>query len=463
MDRFDVVVLGGGSAGENVARGLAQAGKTVALIEEERVGGACPFEACVPSKALLRAGEARSTAARAHLLGAASAPLTLDDANAAFAAAVRRRDTLANHHNDADGARMLREANVTLLRARGRIAAPGSVEAGGRTIGYGDLVICTGSRPAAPPIPGLDGVPLWSSDEALLSHERPESLIVLGGGPVGCELAQAYARFGVRVTLLEEAETLLPREAAFAGELLAEALRGDGVDVRTGVRAERARSDGSLALLTLSDGSEPRAARVLAATGRAPATEAIGLELLGIEAGKQGLATDEQCRVRGQQRIWAAGDVTGIAPYTHTAEYQARIIVANLLGGSEVADYRAIPRCVYTDPAVAAVGPSEQQAREQGIGAVSARASLDDVPRTEIEGAGGGALELVADRATRLLIGATAVGPHADAWLGEALLAVQARLTVDTLAAVVHAFPTFNQVYEVAAQALAQRLSDGAR
>jgi pyruvate/2-oxoglutarate dehydrogenase complex dihydrolipoamide dehydrogenase (E3) component len=458
MDGFDVVVIGGGSAGENIARGLAQAGKRVALIEEERVGGACPFEACVPSKALLRAAEARSMAARAHELGGSAASLTLDQPIAAFAAAVRRRDALANHHNDADGARMLAEANVTLLRARGRIAGVGRVEVGDQLIAYGDLVICTGSRPAVPSIPGLDGVPLWTSDEALLSHERPASLIVLGGGPVGCELAQVYARFGVQVTLLEEASTLVPREAPFAGDLLAEALRHDGIAVRTGQRAERAQQNGATATLTLSDGSSVRAARVLAATGRAPATDAIGLAALGIEAGREGLATDGQCRVRGQAHVWAAGDVTGIAPYTHTAEYQARIIVANLLGGIATADYRAIPRCVYTEPAVAAVGLTEQQAGEQGIDAVSARASLNDVPRTEIEGEGGGGLELVVEHATRQLIGATAVGPHADSWLGEALLAVQARLSVDLLASVVRAFPTFNQVYDVATQRLLERL-----
>ncbi len=458
MEQFDVAVLGAGGAGENIARPLAQAGKRVVLIEEGRIGGTCPFVACVPSKVMLRSAEVRLLLRRAHELGASAAPVELGDGRAAYAAAVQRRRRLVPN-NDADGERMLAEAGVTLLRGRGTIVRPGVLAVGVREIAWRDLVISTGSAPIVPPVSGLGAVPVWTSDEALTSDKLPASLAILGGGPVGCELAQIFAAFGTAVSIVEVAPRLLPSEEPAIGDLLGTVLTGDGVCLRLGAELKSAQHTDAGARLTLADGAPIETERVLIATGRKPRVEEIGLEALGIRPGKQGIAIDQHCRVLGQAHVWAAGDAAGIDPFTHTAEYQANVITANLLGGSDAADYRAIPRMVYTSPPVAAVGLTRAEAEQRGLRVVSAGADLADTPRAETAGTELGRLELLADVERGVLIGAAAIGEQADSWLGEALLAIQAETPLDRLVRVVHAFPTYNQIYDQAVPQLLQQVS----
>jgi dihydrolipoamide dehydrogenase len=459
MEHFDVVVLGAGSAGEWFVPGLP--GRRVAVVEEARVGGECPYVACVPSKALLRAAHVRRLAGAAHRYGAASAPLALDDPRAAFAAAVARRELVAEYRDDAGSAARIVDAGGTLFRGRGRIAGPGQLEVAGpegrQVLAWDQLVIGTGSRAAVPPIPGLETIPTWTSDEALSSEELPGRLAVVGGGAVGCELAQVYAAFGAGVTLIEAADRLLPAEEPFAGAALTVALAAEGIDVRAGTTVTAARASGEAnALLELSDGTTLSVDRVLLATGRRPAVEDIGLETLGIEV-RPGvpLAVDEHCRVVGLDNVWAAGDVTGVAPFTHTANYQARVVLANLLGRDVTADYRAIPRAVYTDPAVAAVGLTAAQAEERGLEVGVATMAIGETGRAWTEGVEDGELRLVADLRAGVLVGAAAIGPAVDEWIGEAALAIRAGVPLAVLADLVHPFPTFAEAYEPPLRTLA--------
>jgi pyruvate/2-oxoglutarate dehydrogenase complex dihydrolipoamide dehydrogenase (E3) component len=460
MRSFDVVVLGAGSAGEWIAGDLADAGRSVVLVEAHWVGGECPFVACMPSKALLRAASVRHLVRRAADVGACSVAPTLDDDGAGFAAAIARRDRISGRGDDSDRAASLEARGVTLVRGRGVVSSAGVVVVDGREYGYRDLVVATGSSARWPSIEGLDTVPTWTSDQALLAAERPASLVVLGGGPVGCELSQVYARFGVRVTLVDDADRLVPREEPSVTALLAEVLRADGIDIRLGATVVKAEPAGGLARLTLDDGSVVEADRVLVAVGRQPTVGDIGLDRLGIEPGDDGLDVEADCRVRDHDHVWAAGDVTGIAPFTHTANYQARIVVSNLLGRPARADYRAIPRAVYTDPPVASVGMDEEEASASGIDAVTATMDVAQTARAAADGREHdlGRLVLTADRGRGVLIGAAAIGPHADEWMAEATLAVRAEVPVTLLADVVHAFPTFSEAFEPPLRELAAQM-----
>ena len=458
MRTFDVLVLGAGSAGEWVAGGLADAGRSVALVESARVGGECPYIACMPSKAMLRSAQVRHLLRRSARLGAVSQSPPVDDDAAAFAAAAERRDKISAHGDDFEAAKGIQARGVTLIRGRGAVARPGVVEVAGNECGYVDLVIATGSHAVWPPIDGLDLVPTWTSDQALTASVRPATLAILGGGPVGCELAQVYARFGVEVTLIDAAERLIAAEEPRISELLADVLCSDGVDVRVGLEVTLAEATDGGAHLLLVDGSTVEAERVLVAVGRAPNVDDIGLEALDIDLGDSGIDVDADCRVTGHEHVWAAGDVTGIAPFTHTANYQARVVTENLLGGSARADYRAIPRCVYTDPAVASVGLTPDQAGEKGIDVVTATFDVGQTARSAADGDTTGRLALTADRLRGVLVGAAAIGPHADEWIGEATVAIRAEVPVHVLADIVHAFPTFSEAYEPPLRELAGSL-----
>jgi dihydrolipoamide dehydrogenase len=438
VEHFDVVVLGGGSGGETLATTLADAGRRVALVEALRVGGECPFVACMPSKALLHAAATGMS----------------------WPEALAFRDDVAEHRDDSDYAAGVAETGVRVVRGRGRVTGWGIVEVDGASYGFGDLVVATGSRPVLPPVDGLGDVPTWTSDEALSSAELPRRLAVLGGGPVGCELAQVYARFGALVTLVESAPRLLGTEAGFVGERLADALRRDGVDVRLGVAAVAAEPARGGAVLTLDDGSPVPADRVLVATGRAPVVADLGLETIGVDCDeKTGVAVDARCRVEGQLHVWAVGDVTAVAPYTHAANYQARIAAANMLGDDRVADYRSIPRAVYTDPQVWATGTTPDDAADAGRELLRGGVDLDETARAAIDRPpGGGRLELYVDPADETVVGAAAIGPAAGDWMAEAALAVRASVPVTVWADAVHAFPTYGEAFEPALREVVDQL-----
>ena len=455
MDSFDVVFLGGGSAGE-WAGAVAGAGRSVALVEANRVGGECPFVACMPSKAMLRAAEIRDIGRRSRRDAAGDAGG--DDAASAWAAAVRRRDEVAEHRDDSATADRIVAAGVTLVRGWGRIVEPGVIDVDGRRIGYRDLVIGTGSTPRPAEVEGIDSVPTWSSDEALSAAELPASLAILGGGAVGCELAQVYARFGSVVTLIQRQPRLLPREEPGLSDLLRSALEAEGIAIRLGAQVRRAEPGGSGAVLHLADGSRLSAGRVLTAGGRAPRVAGIGLEALSITPDPGGLRVDDSCRVLGQAHVFAAGDVTGVAPFTHTAGYQARVVIANLTGHPARADYRAVPRAVYTDPALAAVGLTRAAAESAGIDVAVAEFDLGETAKALTAQAPAGRLILVADRRRGILVGASALGPDAGEWIGEAAVAIRAEVGVSTLVDLVHPFPTFAEAYEPAYRDLAAQL-----
>jgi pyruvate/2-oxoglutarate dehydrogenase complex dihydrolipoamide dehydrogenase (E3) component len=481
MPEFDVVVLGGGTAGVHVAAEVATGGRSVALVEAGLVGGESPYLACLPSKTLLEA------AGRGE----------------AWENAVARRDEVTSYLDDSSAAGRLTEAGVTLLRGTGQVTKPGTVvvttypengagpdgAAPGKTVelGYTDLVLSTGSEPVAPPIEGLADIGAWTSAEAMSGPDLPRRLVVLGGGSAGCELAQIYASFGSQVTLVEAEDVLLPAEATFTGEILADALRRTGVDVRLGsaaVKAERLDEEGIA--LTLADGSRIEADRVLLATGRRPRVGGLGLDNLGVDV-KPGTAipVDTTCRVvakggdnRGGENttngvtagattrpadratgLWAAGDVTGLGTHTHTARYQAGVVAANILGQRREADYRAIPRAVYTMPSVFAVGASPQGAAEAGITLVSAGADLEDTARALVAGEDTGRVELYAHPDSKLLLGAAAVGPNAPDWMGEVTVAIRAGVPLPVLADTVHAFPTYSEALEPVLRELAGKLT----
>lgn len=444
IHEFDVVVIGAGPAGEVFAGQSADAGLRTALVEQHLVAGECSYYACMPSKALLRPGEVldegRRMAGVKQMLGGSL------DAEAVLA----RRDEVIHNLDDSSQLQWLQDREIELFRGSGVICGEREVRIGEEVlVARRAVAIATGSSASIPPVPGLAEAPIWNNRQGTTAETVPESLIILGGGPVGCELAQAWSSLGSKVTLFEPEERVLIHEEPFAGDQVDRSLREmHGVDLITGIRVDEVRS--SDRGITVSAGGRDYTAReLLVATGRRPRTDRIGLESIGIDSGGP-LETDDSYRVEGHDWLFAVGDVNGRAPLTHMGKYQAWVGVQSILGHEpgNRAEPAGSPRVTFTNPQVAAVGKTLAQALDEGIDAMAIDVSSDSTAGASFVGKGvEGTCRLVVDRSTGLIAGATFTGFEVAEWLHAATIAIIGEVPVGELRHAVAAFPTRSEIW----------------
>jgi pyruvate/2-oxoglutarate dehydrogenase complex dihydrolipoamide dehydrogenase (E3) component len=440
-DRADIVVVGMGPGGEEVAGRLAEAGLDVVGIDSGLVGGECPYWGCVPSKMMIRAANLVAETRRVPGMAGAST------VRPSWEPVARRiRDEATDDWDDRAAVERFEGKGGRFVRGAGRLAGRGRVEVGDIVVAAERaVVLATGTDASVPPIDGLRDVPYWTNREAIEVAELPASLVVLGGGAVGLELGQVFVRFGVEVTVVEALDRLVGGEEPEAGALLAEILEREGVSVRTSAKVARVTHDGSTIALELDGGTRVESERLLVATGRATDLAALGVDSIGVDPSARGLPVDGHMRVA--PGVWAVGDITGQGAFTHVAMYQAAIAVDDILGRNVApADYKALPRVTFTDPEVGAVGLTEAAARERGLDVRVGTAQIPSSARGWIHKAGNeGFIKLVVDTGRDALVGATSAGPTGGEVLGALAVAVKAEVPVSTLRETIWAYPTFHR------------------
>lgn len=451
-ERADVVVVGMGPGGEDVAGRLAAAGLDVVGVDAELVGGECPYWGCVPSKMMIRAADLLAEAGRVP--GMAGGVTVHPD----WAPVARRiRDEATDSWDDTVAVRRFEDKGGRLVRGWGRLEGPRRVAVGDRMIEADRAVVVnTGARTWVPPVAGLAGTPYWTNREAVETEDVPDSLAVLGGGAIGVEMAQVFRRFGARVSVLEAGPRLAGPEEPEVGRLLAEVFTAEGIEVRTGVSIDSVHHDGHRFALSVGDGPPLVVDRLLVAAGRRPDLVQLNVASIGLDDSAHALPVDDHLRVEGVEGLWALGDVTGKGAFTHMSMYQADIVVHDILGEPVVpAEYRAVPRVTFTDPEIGSVGLSEAQAREQGFRVRVGMAQVPDSTRGWIHKVGNqGFIKVVEDSERGVLVGATSVGPWGGEVLGLLTLAVHAQVPTATLAHMIYAYPTFHRAIEAAVKDL---------